>query len=111
MYYKISVLKKNGSVIYSRLVSIGSTLENFVCSAYPTVATDELILQINAQRSYETQIRIINLQGQVLQTKTVNIPTGSTSLPLNVDHLPVGAYMIEVYSQNKLGNVVRFFKQ
>lgn len=95
IYYRLKMVDLDGSSELSKIISIranagGNTLNNL----YPNPASAELVIEWNGSSSQKTQISIRNLQGQLLQTKTVITLPGFNQLKLNTSQLSAGQYFI-----------------
>lgn len=90
--YQINVIDNNGEVYYSSNPLYADGISGV--SLYPTVTHSNINVRLSDNTGSGTY-KIINLQGQVMTTGSLN---GSSS-SLSVSSLPAGDYLIEIISQ------------
>ncbi len=81
-----------------------------ILKAFPNPTTDQLTLNIGSATNDLSQYRVINLQGQVLQTGNFNTVQGINQLQLNVSDLSKGIYFVSI-TQADHQTMTRFIKQ
>jgi hypothetical protein len=69
---------------------------------YPNVLTNhgEVVLDINSDASFDADIQIINLSGQVVLNRSDNILSGSNKINLALPTLSQGVYFVKVNSKS-----------
>ena len=65
-------------------------------SAFPNPVESQLNLRFQSSRPAEYQLRIVNLQGQSLLERPIEIATGEQVQRLDVGTLPAGVYTVQV---------------
>ncbi len=92
--YRLVLVDRNGNAAYSavKAVRIGSTS---TVSVYPNPASDYINVSLGGDASVSTNIRLVNLAGQVLMEKNVTNARG-TIVPLSVSSLPSGNYLVVI---------------
>ena len=100
-YYRIKTISVSGEYTYSNVVSL--KVSNFgldVTSVYPSPFVDKVNVAILSEKAGPVNIRILDLSGQSVLSKTYSVNTGLTTLSLTgLSGLSKGMYMIEVISR------------
>ena len=91
---RLVLVDRNGNTAYSpvKAVRIGSMS---AVSVYPNPASDYVNVTLSGDASVSTNIRLVNLAGQVLLEKNVT-NAGGTTVPLTVSSYPSGNYLIVI---------------
>jgi hypothetical protein len=92
-YYRLKMVDMDGKYGYTDVKVIRMSLISGV-SVFPNPASDFVNVSIGGSSS-ELTIRVINLNGQVLQEKKVN-SASATTISLPVHNYPQGNYFIQV---------------
>ena len=92
----------NGEVAYSyttgKCTSSSSNLsKESGIKVFPNPADQKLFVKFNNPLSHETKIELINLQGQVILSRTVS--SGAEESSLATDQLPSGIYILKTYQE------------
>jgi len=70
------------------------TLDSNSIKLYPSPASEELNIHYSATNCGTVQIRIINIQGQIVLAQTHENTKGENNIKLNISALPAGLYMV-----------------
>ena len=79
------------------VTSLGDDLPQGI-QLYPNPATQTLSLEIGSDGGKLFAYRLLNVQGQVLQTRLLN---SQRSTRINVSSLPQGFYLLEIQTSNR----------
>ena len=80
-------------------------------SVFPNPVEHELNLSLNSKTAYkQTTISILDMSGRVVQTLTLNIEEGTSIIPIAVDHLENGSYLIRFDELSDQFPALRFSK-
>jgi hypothetical protein len=90
-YFRLKIVDKDGSVAYSRTVSVKNA--RLVWTVYPTVVKRGSNIQVQIGDFTDTRIRLSNMQGQALQTMRA---TG-TNQQISTGTLSPGVYVLDLY--------------
>lgn len=73
-------------------------------AVYPNPANDYINVNIVSPVSTNAAITISNILGQQVYAESINVNVGSTIVPINVNNLPSGIYMVSVQADGKYLN-------
>ena len=73
-------------------------------TVYPNPASDYVNVNIVSPISTNAVITISNILGQQVYAKSIDVKVGSTLVPINVNNLPAGLYMISLQADGKYLN-------
>jgi Malectin domain/Divergent InlB B-repeat domain/Secretion system C-terminal sorting domain len=105
-YYRLQQVDIDGKTTESKTISVSFDKDG-TTKIYPTLANGILNVEMSSDMG-ATDMQIINLLGQVVDTQKVQNTEGVT--PLNISHLSSGSYIIRLISKNS-STVYRFEKQ
>jgi hypothetical protein len=105
-YYRLRQVDLDGKETVTKAVSVNFS-KNTSMKVYPNIVKDNLVVDINAVDN-TSELTIVNLLGQVVQSKKLENTEGSISI--NISGLPNGFYLVRL---NSKGNSMteRFEKQ
>ncbi len=103
LYYKIVATEKDGSKVFSSIVTVRVGKKAPAFSFYPNPVKDQLYINGKGMKS----IVILNAAGQIVVSQLV---TNSTNCSINVSALTKGMYIIKVLTNNGVTEEERFFK-
>lgn len=81
--------------------------------SFPNPTNNNLNLIINNENNYQhLKIKIVDINGIIVYTDDIYINMGRNVIPLNVNNLLIGSYIISVYSEdNTLLNKLQIIKE
>ncbi|WP_222166932.1 T9SS type A sorting domain-containing protein [Edaphocola aurantiacus] len=103
LYYRLKIAGKDAVDVYSEIIRLNrkETKERNVL-IYPTVFSEQLQIQYNTNIDEQLDWSIVNIQGTVKQSGSLDMKRGTTLTALNVSAtLPEGIYMLIL--KNKTG--------
>ena len=103
IYYRIKQVDKNGNFTYSKVVAYNAKAQTSF-KLYPNPTTNLLYIQLPVEA---TEIKIVDLKGQVLMMRNVRNLTATT---LDVSQLTIGTYFLETITNAGKQNI-RFIKK
>jgi Peptidase family C25/Secretion system C-terminal sorting domain/CARDB len=94
-YYRLKMVNKDGSYTYSpiRLINFG---KNVMVNVYPNPVQEKLQIAISNNANKPSTIKIANVQGQVMLTKTM-----TNFIEIDVRTWQAGTYIVQVDDGNK----------
>lgn len=101
-YYRLKMVDRDNSVKYSAIRSVKNAATNSSFRAYPNPALEILYLNIPATNSERATLSVTNVSGQEVLKDEVSVTTGNNKIPVKVNNLSAGTYIIKVQlgSQN-----------
>ncbi|MEZ5016782.1 MAG: DNRLRE domain-containing protein [Flavipsychrobacter sp.] len=77
--------------------SIANTSVNALSlKLYPNPARDRIVLGIQSLKSFNLKCNVINYNGQVLKQESYQVDKGYNTIPISVEELPSGTYMLSI---------------
>jgi len=97
LYYRIRAVNATGAALYSPVVVIETTVDGRL-QLFPNPAgpNTTITLVIPSSSNTDASISLIDMAGQVLDTKRVLLTTGSTTLSWNLRNLAAGIYLVRI---------------
>lgn len=97
LYYRIRAVNTTGVALYSPVVVIETAVDGQL-QLFPNPAgpNTTITLVIPSSSNTDASISLIDMAGQVLNTKTVPLTTGSTTLSWNLRNLAAGIYLVRI---------------
>ena len=96
-YYRLQSVDKNGSYTYSKVVSVNFAGNTNKFAVYPTLTHDgNVSIRINEATAGTASIKVIDLNGRILQTSKITIAEGSNLLPYKITAATKGTYIVNV---------------
>lgn len=95
-FYRLQMIKQDGSYAYSVIVKVPGTNAPVQLSVYPNPVKDMLSLSVSGIRG-EAVIRILNAAGTIVQERKINLH-GNAALNFDASKLPAGNYFLSLYS-------------
>ncbi|MEP7165432.1 MAG: T9SS type A sorting domain-containing protein [Ferruginibacter sp.] len=103
VYYRLKMVDTDGRPTYSKIIALklnGLPLSQF--STYPNPFKDDIKVFIKSNTDDNALFRIITIDGKELLNRRLPIQSGDNIIVLkDLDHLPVGAYILEVTSTSE----------
>ena len=65
-------------------------------SLFPNPSSGNSALNLSLQQSTSVRLQVLDVKGAVLQQRTVLLPAGNSTLPVNLSSYPDGVYSIRV---------------
>ena len=96
-FYRLQIVDKNGTISYSKVVTVQFAENSNKIALYPTLVRDGIInVRINEATAGKATIRVIDLSGRVLQSNAVNITEGSNVIQHKITATSKGNYIVSV---------------
>lgn len=99
-YYRVEVFSPSGGSNYSviALVETGSTTGQLQIYPNPAGQNTAITLVIPSITSGTAQISLVDMAGQLLSAKTVELTSGANTLAWSLRGLPAGMYVVRIES-------------
>ena len=90
-----------GTIIESQLPpsSVQTLEDGSQLSVYPNPASNVLHLSFDSNTNREINVKILTLDGKIMQSQTMNIFEGKQVFTLNVDNFSAGFYIVNIQSE------------
>jgi dienelactone hydrolase len=99
--YRIVEYDYNGQQIISSIVRSSCSLNGSSVSLYPNPASSNTTLNITLLERTRVSIQVMDNAGSILQQRGMQLPSGSSSIPLNINSYANGVYTINVQYGNE----------
>ena len=108
-YYRLRITDRNGTSRYSNTVMLNRVkpLALSVDELFPNPAQSKINIRVNAAFNGPLNIVITDMSGKKLIERKMNAEIGYNLIPIVVDQLPAGTYIIRVISDD--GEAVKKF--
>jgi hypothetical protein len=94
-YYRLKMVDLDNSVKYSEIKSVKNTSFTSL-SIYPNPVANSMKLSITSEKADMGTITISNIAGQTVYSSQVKVEAGKTLIPINVNTLSSGTYVVKV---------------
>ncbi|MEM8888127.1 MAG: T9SS type A sorting domain-containing protein [Bacteroidota bacterium] len=74
--------------------------EKLDMSIYPNPANSKALLKVKADQSSSAELRILNLNGQTISVRSLELQAGEQEFAIPVSELANGMYMIQLKTEN-----------
>lgn len=75
---------------------------NVRVKVYPNPVTDYVNVEINSEFSGAVLAEIIDMQGRIIETRSIDLTSGQNEVRFEADHLNVGTYLVRLNKDNKI---------
>ena len=94
-YYRLKMVDLDNSSKYSEIKSVKNTSFTSL-SIYPNPVAKSMKLSITSEKADMGTITISNIAGQTVYSSQVKVEAGKTLIPINVNTLSSGTYVVKV---------------
>lgn len=112
-YYRLKMISADGKVDYSNIVALINSSKGFdIFSISPNpVTAGNFNLNLFSSSAVPVEIKIMDMQGRVVEQQSKNITAGLNSINFNVEKLAAGTYAISAITGKDKSRVLRFVKE
>ena len=112
-YYRLKMTDINGKVTYSTIVSLINASKGIdVMNIAPNpIVNGNFNLKISTAEKTQMELVITDMQGRILQKRSVNMIAGFNTIPMNVPNLAAGTYQLFGNNEDGRTRVLRFVIQ
>ncbi len=96
-YYRVKIIKKNGSVFYTKTLLLGGSTADTYYTISPNPANDYVLIKSNVVKEKVT-IKFYDASGKMVKKLLKQTLTNNSHLKIPVDELTAGNYFIEIGS-------------
>ncbi|WP_207430109.1 T9SS type A sorting domain-containing protein [Sabulibacter ruber] len=106
-YYRLKQVDYDGTTEYSKVVAVknqsAAAKTTLKTTAFPNPFQGMVSLQVTQAQAAEIRVNLVDLAGNVLQTKAVQGQLGEQTISLeNLQNMPAGIYFLRVYQGNEV---------
>lgn len=98
VFYKLKMVDKDGSAVYSKIVSVSSNAKSISAIIYPVPAVNYIIIKTNGAQYINSTATIYDNAGRLLKTIVISSAEQNT----DVSKMPAGMYYIKLNDGSKL---------
>jgi len=102
-FYRIRQVDKDGSVTYSKIISV-TVRKNHIVSIFPNPATDLLLIRLNNTAPETLQVELADVQGRVIYRKAHTTDGVNANIKVDLRSLEPQVYILKV--SNEKGEVM-----
>jgi len=95
IYYRLKQKDNNGGYSYSRTITV-KMINGNSCLFFPNPVSEKATIVINISQQQQLFASIIDNSGKIVKQLQWNLPTGSTSLSVDMSNLVKGIYFLEI---------------
>lgn len=100
-YYRIKQVNKDGTVTYSKVITINYSKGKTSTIIYPNPVKDMLSVKVaNSVKREDVVLRLTNVSGQVVMQQPAVIKAGETEIKMNLSALPAQVYFLKIVNGN-----------
>jgi len=105
-YYRLKLVDLNGSFKYSAVIRLkAESAADAQLLVYPNPINANTIIDVTAAKSQKSQLQIIDMQGRVLNNRSVTLAKGKNAVMLLADGLSQGEYILRLQVDGNWRNV------
>ncbi len=112
-YYRLKMTDADGKINYSSIVSLINAVKGFeIMNIAPNPIVNRAFnLRISAAEKMQMEVMITDMQGRVVEKRSLNLVAGFNSIPMNVSKLAAGTYQLYGNTAGERTRVLRFVVQ
>ncbi|MFM7672821.1 MAG: T9SS type A sorting domain-containing protein, partial [Bacteroidota bacterium] len=97
-YYRLKQSDIDGRSTLSNILMIQGEKPTFleIASVFPNPSKGQVTVLLNAPINETVNVRLTDLSGRIIETRQINVPTGSNSIPFDLSKWAMGQYLISV---------------
>jgi hypothetical protein len=109
-YYRVKMLRKDGKITCSNIAVILNAAKgtSFISIAPNPVVNGNFKLNVSAAQNTKMEMLITDMQGRKLRQQVVTLIAGFNQLPVNVNDLSPGIYLLYAIIAGERSRVLRF---
>jgi hypothetical protein len=112
-YYRLKMTDADGKITYSSIVSLINAVKGFeVMNIAPNpIVNGSFNLKVSAAAKAQMEVVIADMQGRILEKRSVSMIAGFNSIPMNVRNLAAGTYQLFGNTEDGRTKTLRFVIQ
>ncbi|MEM6265422.1 MAG: T9SS type A sorting domain-containing protein [Bacteroidota bacterium] len=94
-FFRVKMIAQSGREYLSEVQQV-QLPENRIWQVYPNPANEQITISWNAEQESKAFISLVNPQGKVVRTTTVQPTPGINFIPFDIKELPAGTYVLRL---------------
>jgi hypothetical protein len=96
-FYRLKMVNIDGTFTYSNILKLSNKQKNInSLDVMPNPARAFVSAHVNSNKPYSSQIELVNMLGQVIWRRNIQIKKGVNTIPVDVTSLPRGILFVKV---------------
>jgi hypothetical protein len=104
-YYRLFIREKTGAVSYSKIIFIKDPSTS-ILYVYPNPNIGEATLYYFSSKTYSTNLKLYQLDGKIVLTKSISVIKGENKFPLNLERLSNGNYVLIIRDNDTIEKII-----
>ncbi|MFK7798238.1 MAG: T9SS type A sorting domain-containing protein [Aureispira sp.] len=100
-YYRLELVDQNGDTEQSKTILLNIRVDGKPYLFYPNPTTGVVYYQYESQKAEVLQLEVLDVLGKRVRTQQLQGTTGINNIPVDLEDLPVGTYMIRIYNETR----------
>lgn len=100
LYYQLKMVNQDGSFSLSAIRTLVLPTVGDYIDVYPNPATDQATVTVITEQTTAAQLRVLSINGKLLQQFTVENPAAAQQQTLDLATLPAGVYFVQLHLTN-----------
>lgn len=111
-YYRLRSMDFDGRTAYSQSILLDRKDEAFgIAAAFPSPTTGGLTVQYVVENEEDVSLRVLDFTGKAVLVQQAEAAKGLNLMPVPLDALPAGTYVVVLANSSGLSSAVRVVKQ
>lgn len=98
-YYRLELVDQTGDLSLSNTILLNIRVDGKPYLFYPNPTTDVVYYQYESQEAEMLQVEVLDVLGKRASVQQVQGTTGLNNIPVSLEQLPTGTYMIRVHNE------------
>jgi hypothetical protein len=107
-YYRLKIAETDGTVTYSKIALVVNREKSVNITAFQSLQPGELVLSANALHNTNMNWEIVDVAGKKISAGNARLIKGTNTLTLPVHRLNRGLWLLVIYPQDELPEVLLF---
>ena len=103
IYYRLKLLKEDGNIEYSRVLTVTRNTTRLTLEIYPTLVHSSATLLFNSDKNTKAVLQIIDTRGILVYQEELKLQNGNNSFRIGqLERLRTGSYVVILNAGNRL---------
>jgi hypothetical protein len=110
-YYRLEQVDKDGKIRYSKVIDLFNSNNGSTIDIRQNDGGNLININIVATKTSSAMIKLSDMNGRIMKTINAKIENGNNNLPVRLDDLAKGMYVVQVYEDGRLAFSGKVTKQ